>query len=96
MPHRAVADLARGGDSDEARSGQGVDSEVLPVRTLTLAVNLFETSPARALYAANRLRPFARLRLSTFWPSVVRILTRKPWVLFRLRLLGWNVRFIYD
>jgi hypothetical protein len=32
--------------------------------------------------------------LSTRRPPLVRIRTRKPWVRFRLRLLGWKVRFM--
>jgi hypothetical protein len=27
-------------------------------------------------------------------PALVRIRARNPWVLFRLRVLGWYVRFI--
>ena len=45
-------------------------------------------------YAPIRLRPFWRRRLSTRRPPLVRIRTRNPWVLFRLRLFGWNVRFM--
>ncbi len=30
----------------------------------------------------------------TFRPPWVFILTRKPWVFFRLRLFGWNVLFM--
>ena len=44
--------------------------------------------------APIRLRPFWRRRLRTSRPPLVRMRTRKPWVLFRLRLLGWNVRFM--
>jgi hypothetical protein len=56
-------------------------------------------APARAVrqtgpYAATRFRPFWRRRFSTRRPPLVRIRTRKPWVLFRLRLFGWYVRFI--
>jgi hypothetical protein len=42
----------------------------------------------------NRLRPFARLRLSTIRPFFVCIRTRNPWVRRRRRRLGWKVRFI--
>ena len=41
-----------------------------------------------------RFRPFCRRRFSTRRPPLVRIRTRKPWVFFRRRLLGWNVLFM--
>ena len=43
--------------------------------------------------AERRLRPRARRARSTARPPLVRIRSRKPWVLARLRLLGWYVRF---
>ena len=42
----------------------------------------------------RRLRPFARRRLSTVRPFLVRIRTRKPCVRRRRRRLGWKVRFM--
>ena len=39
--------------------------------------------------------PFALLRLMTSRPFLVAILTRKPWVLLRETLLGWNVLFMW-
>src|SRR5688572_3625544 len=45
-------------------------------------------------YAPIRLRPFWRRRFSTRRPPLVRMRTRNPWVRFRLRLFGWNVRFM--
>jgi hypothetical protein len=45
---------------------------------------------------ASRFRPFWRRRLSTRRPPCVRMRTRKPWVRFRLRLLGWNVLFMIE
>lgn len=42
----------------------------------------------------RRLRPFARRRASTFRPLWLDIRSRKPCLLRRFRLLGWNVRFI--
>ena len=47
-----------------------------------------------AIRTARFLRPFALLRLMTRRPFLVDILTRKPWVLLREMLLGWNVLFI--
>lgn len=46
------------------------------------------------MVTTSRLRPLARRRLRTLTPSLVRIRTRKPWVLFRRILLGWYVRFM--
>jgi hypothetical protein len=40
--------------------------------------------------------PRARRRASTLRPVFVDIRCRKPWVFFRLRLWGWNVRFMED
>ena len=48
------------------------------------------------LQAERRLRPFARRRASTARPFFVLMRTRKPCVLFRWRLFGWNVRFDFD
>jgi hypothetical protein len=45
--------------------------------------------------APRRLRPRARRALSTARPPRVRIRPRKPCVLLRRRLLGWNVRFTH-
>lgn len=42
----------------------------------------------------RRLRPFARRRLRTVRPFLVRIRTRKPCVRRRRRRLGWKVRFM--
>jgi len=41
----------------------------------------------------RRFLPFALLLLMTALPDLVAILTRKPWVLSLLFLLGWNVLF---
>ena len=43
--------------------------------------------------AERRFRPRARRARSTARPPLVRMRRRKPWVLARLRLLGWYVRF---
>jgi len=45
-------------------------------------------------HTPRRLRPLARRRAITCLPRRVLMRTRKPWVFFRLRLLGWNVRFM--
>jgi hypothetical protein len=37
----------------------------------------------------SRTRPFARRRFRTIRPFFVAILTLKPWVFFRRRVLGW-------
>ena len=46
-------------------------------------------------YAQSLLRPFARLAERTFLPPTVDILAKNPCLLFRTRLLGWYVRFIF-
>ncbi len=43
--------------------------------------------------AESRFRPRARRARSTARPPFVRMRRRKPWVLARLRLFGWYVRF---
>src|SRR4051794_21280111 len=43
--------------------------------------------------AESRLRPRARRARSTARPPLVRMRSRNPWVLARLRLFGWYVRF---
>ncbi len=43
----------------------------------------------------RRCRPFARRALITARPALVDIRLRNPWVLARLRTLGWYVRFIH-
>jgi hypothetical protein len=45
-------------------------------------------------YGAKRARPFARRALRTARPPLVAERARKPWVLARLRQLGWKVRFM--
>lgn len=45
-------------------------------------------------YADKRVRPLLRRAARMLRPARVRIRSRKPWVLARRRLLGWNVRFM--
>lgn len=44
--------------------------------------------------AERRLRPLARRALMILRPPTVFMRARKPWLRARLRLLGWNVRFM--
>ena len=44
--------------------------------------------------AARRLRPLRRREDRIERPARVRIRRRKPWVLCRRRLFGWNVRLL--
>jgi hypothetical protein len=53
----------------------------------------FPPRPTR-VQAPMRFRPFWRRRFSTRRPPLVLMRTRKPWVLLRRRLLGWNVLFM--
>jgi hypothetical protein len=46
------------------------------------------------IVTVRRRRPLSLRRLSTLRPPAVAIRVRKPWVRFRLTLLGWYVRFI--
>ena len=46
------------------------------------------------IQTVNFFLPFIRLRLKTFRPLRVLILSKNPCVLLRLRLLGWYVLFI--
>ena len=45
--------------------------------------------------ADSRARPFRRRARTMAWPARVRIRSRKPCRLARLRLLGWYVRFTF-
>lgn len=45
-------------------------------------------------YAERRLRPLARRAARILRPLFVAMRARKPWLRLRLRLLGWNVRFM--
>ena len=44
-------------------------------------------------YALSIFLPFRRLLLITFCPDFVLMRSRKPWVLLRFKMLGWNVCF---
>jgi hypothetical protein len=96
--------LAGGGDAQSGvRPAVGVDEEQHQAAGVpgALLVNLlvffalpdvFDRAESRHLYRSSdtvrRFRPFARLRFSTWRPSLVDIRTRKPWVLTRWRLFG--------
>lgn len=76
---------------------QSLAQDALEFRPRTQPFRRPETRPLGAGgggYAPIRLRPFCRRRFSTRRPPLVRMRTRNPWVLFRLRLFGWNVRFM--
>jgi hypothetical protein len=89
------SDLLRGRESDFSFPRDRAQPEKPPLDPLAVLENLIEAALAGPVsYAEILLRPFCRRRLSTFWPSVVRMRMRNPCVLLRLRLLGWNVRFI--
>lgn len=88
------------GDEGEQRA---VQPEALLQHVLELGARAQALLRAEALprsgarkvrYAPIRLRPLFRRRLRTRRPPLVRMRTRKPCVLFRLRLFGWNVRFM--
>lgn len=90
----------QGGDNDEMTTLPSLprllDSEELS--TNAEAGSFWKSVPAilggqrRACFGGirtlSRLRPFARRRLMTARPPAALIRTRKPWVRFRLVLLG--------
>ena len=47
----------------------------------------------RRIYALRTARPLRRRAARTRRPPLVAMRARKPWVLLRLRLFGWYVRF---
>ncbi len=47
-------------------------------------------------YGQSRARPLRRRRLSIARPLLLAMRALKPWVRLRRRLLGWNVRFIFQ
>ncbi len=59
---------------------------------MTVGLALFLLPPA---YADRRFLPLARLDLMIRRPAFVDIRFLKPWALFRFKLLGWNVRFMF-
>jgi len=52
------------------------------------------SSAIEGFYALRRLRPLSRRLLRTDRPALVDILNLNPCLRERLRLLGWNVRFV--
>jgi len=82
-PRRVVGSVGEEAQRDRAGSLPAGPREGLERRTVANAPD----------QAERRLRPRARRARSTARPPLVRIRRRKPWVLARLRLLGWYVRF---
>jgi hypothetical protein len=89
VPAGVAADLLGGSEPDLSGSGNGAnpaDSALDPFAFLEYLVEKALIGPVA--YAEILLRPLTRRRFRTFWPSVVRMRMRNPWVLLRLRLLG--------
>ena len=82
-PRRVVGSVGEEAQRDRAGSLPAGPREGLERRTVADAPD----------QAERRFRPRARRARSTARPPLVRIRRRKPWVLARLRLLGWYVRF---
>jgi hypothetical protein len=76
-------------DQGKPRSVQtfspGINPVILPPLT---DKSLLEKPLRRQRYAESLLRPFALRALITARPARVLILSRKPWVLLRFRILG--------
>ena len=82
-PRRVVGSVGEETQRDGAGSPPAGPREGLERRTVADAPD----------QAERRFRPRARRARSTARPPLVRMRRRKPWVLARLRVLGWNVRF---
>ena len=82
-PRRVVGTVGEEAQRDGAGSPPAGPREGLERRTVANAPD----------QAERRFRPRARRARSTARPPLVRMRRRKPWVLARLRLLGWYVRF---
>ena len=67
--------------------------DLLEIGSIIQRPPLATVSIRHCIYAEMRLRPLARLRLSTRRPALVDMRLRKPWRRARFKLLGWNVRF---
>jgi hypothetical protein len=96
-----TANLPGGGDPEPRRrpvGGSYKNGHEPPAYASSRVVGLFEVGPPayvlgrakshRSSETVNRLRPLARRRFNTFWPSLVAIRTRKPCVFLRRRLFG--------
>lgn len=82
-PRRIVGSLGEEAQRDRAGPLPAGPREGLERRTVADAPD----------QAERRFRPRARRARRMARPPLVRIRRRKPWVLARLRLLGWYVRF---
>ncbi len=82
-PRRVVRTVGDKAQRDRAGSPPAGPREGLERRTVANAPD----------QAERRFRPRARRARSTARPPLVRMRRRKPWVLARLRLFGWYVRF---
>lgn len=82
-PRRVVRSVGEKAQRDRAGSPPAGPREGLERRTVANAPD----------QAERRFRPRARRARSTARPPLVRMRRRKPWVLARLRLFGWYVRF---
>ncbi len=82
-PRRVVRTVGDKAQRDRAGSPPAGPCEGLERRTVANAPD----------QAERRFRPRDRRARSTARPPLVRMRRRKPWVLARLRLFGWYVRF---
>src|SRR5262249_24186807 len=68
-------------------------SPIVPAGAKDTGANRRGVSPPTD-QAESAVRPLRRRRARTARPPRVRMRTRNPWVLLRLRVFGWNVCFI--
>ncbi len=66
VPPGVATDRSRRCKTDRPSTWQRIDPEQLAVDSLAIGKKLVKPSLVRALYAARRLRPLERRRLSTF------------------------------
>jgi len=89
-PQSAPAALIRMANQGKANSMQALSPAIDLLKFPTLAQQgAFKKSAAgQGSYADNLLRPLALRACNTALPPRVLILSRKPWVRLRLRILG--------
>lgn len=101
VSHHGAANLPRRRNPEPGHrfaGGPGEDRHEAPIRPGAGLVNLLKISPPadvlgrpeghRSSDTVRRLRPFARRRLNTCWPSLVAIRTRNPCVFLRRLVFG--------
>jgi len=90
VPRWLRSDGLRGRESDQTTAVRDDQATVNSLKASAFLENLIKTRFVRSNYRfASLCRPFSRRRFKVFWPSVVLIRTRNPWVVCQWRLFGW-------